>query len=561
MKQVCIHQWCNRLFDVTDDDRRFLNMLSPVIGGVKYELPEPTLCPECRQQRRFAFRNERHLYHRMCDKTGKKIISQYNHPDIKIYLNSEWWGDSWSALDYGRSFDFSRPFFEQFHEMQKDVPHLGVANDSSNMNSDYANQTGYLKDCYLVFDSDYCEQSLYLQTGKHSISSMDCLRLFHSELCYECIDCARCYRLLYSLHCENCSDGFFLRDCKNCKHCFGCHALRNKEYCMFNEQLTKEEYEKRVCAFQLDTHAGLSHAKKEIDAWFLAQCVPLHHNISVEESTGDFLVQTQRAMDCFDCNDIRDCRYCTNLSEDATDCMDYDVWGYHAQLLYEVTTSGYNTTRNLFCFDCWSDVSEVLYSESCFHSNNLFGCVGLKRNQYCIFNKQYTKEEYETLVPRIIHHMRQTGEWGEFFPVQKGLFDYNKSVAQEYCTLEKQDVVARGWHWQDDLATDQFLGFDDVPPEAIHDVADDITQKILHCSRTGKAYKIIPQELKFYRDMHIPIPRKCPDQRHRERMALRNPRKLFDRTCDKCFVAIRTTYAPERPETVLCEECYLKEVY
>ena len=92
-------------------------------------------------------------------------------------------------------------------------------------------------------------------------------------------------------------------------------------------------------------------------------------------------------------------------------------------------------------------------------------------------------------------------------------------------------------------------------------MTDDICQKILLCKITGKPYKIIPQELKFYKDMGIPIPRICPDQRHKERMTLRNPRKLWARKCMKCQKDIQTTYAPERPEIVYCEECYLASVY
>jgi hypothetical protein len=70
-------------------------------------------------------------------------------------------------------------------------------------------------------------------------------------------------------------------------------------------------------------------------------------------------------------------------------------------------------------------------------------------------------------------------------------------------------------------------------------------------------------------------------------MSLRNPRKLYKRICDcptceenhkniwkyrdedfeinkknnKKWLKIQTTYAPERPEIVYCEECYNKEVY
>ena len=34
-------------------------------------------------------------------------------------------------------------------------------------------------------------------------------------------------------------------------------------------------------------------------------------------------------------------------------------------------------------------------------------------------------------------------------------------------------------------------------------------------------------------------------------MALRNPRKLYDRQCAECRIDITTTYAPNRPERVL----------
>jgi hypothetical protein len=37
--------------------------------------------------------------------------------------------------------------------------------------------------------------------------------------------------------------------------------------------------------------------------------------------------------------------------------------------------------------------------------------VGLHDKSYCILNKQYTKEEYEELVPKIIEKMMKDDEW------------------------------------------------------------------------------------------------------------------------------------------------------
>ncbi len=160
--------------------------------------------------------------------------------------------------------------------------------------------------------------------------------------------------------------------------------------------------------------------------------------------------------------------------------------------------------------------------------------------------------------------MRKAGEWGEFFPVAISPFTYNESVAQEYFPLTREEVEEHGWKWKEEK--------DEMPkvskvipaqklPDSIEEVPDDILNWAIECEATKRPFKIIRQELDFYRKMRLPIPHFHPDERHRRRMALRNPRKLWKRSCAKCGKEIETTYAPERPEIVYCENCYLKEVY
>ncbi len=98
-------------------------------------------------------------------------------------------------------------------------------------------------------------------------------------------------------------------------------------------------------------------------------------------------------------------------------------------------------------------------------------------------------------------------------------------------------------------------------PEKIIEVEDSICDEILACEETGKNFKIQKVELDFYRKMNLPIPKYCPDVRHFKRLQLRNPRKLCGRKCMKCGFYIETTYSPDRPEKIYCEECYLKGVY
>jgi hypothetical protein len=136
---------------VTDKDLEFYDKISPIFGGKKYALPSPTLSPEERQRRRFAWRNEKKLYHRKCNKTGNQIISIYSpEKDYTVYDHRIWWSDEWSAFDYGVKFDFNREFFEQFDGLMHRVPLLSIYNLDSE-NSDYTNFAGYNKNCYLTF--------------------------------------------------------------------------------------------------------------------------------------------------------------------------------------------------------------------------------------------------------------------------------------------------------------------------------------------------------------------------------------------------------------------------
>ena len=90
---------------------------------------------------------------------------------------------------------------------------------------------------------------------------------------------------------------------------------------------------------------------------------------------------------------------------------------------------------------------------------------------------------------------------------------------------------------------------------------EDILGGILKCEVTEKPFKIIKQELAFHIENHIQLPKKHPDQRHKERLSQRNPRKIYERNCAECHKNITTSFVPERKERIVCEECYRKLVY
>ena len=173
------------------------------------------------------------------------------------------------------------------------------------------------------------------------------------------------------------------------------------------------------------------------------------------------------------------------------------------------------------CFD----IQYYIYCSS--GSEHLFGCVGLRNKQYCIFNKQYTKEEYEKLVPRIIAQMNEvpyrdkkgmTYRYGEFFPPELSPFAYNETIAQEYFPLTKEEALEKGYAWKDPKTLQYGITMAaEKIPDHIKDIDDSILKEIIGCAHGGQcaegctaAFKVIPQELKFYQTANLPLPRLCP---------------------------------------------------
>ena len=544
---------CQSSFEVSDQDRAFYR---------KMNVPEPTLCPHCRQQRRLTFRNERSLYKRKCDATGKLIISMYN-PDapFPVYSQEYWYGDGWDPKEYGQEFDFGRPFFEQLKELISKVPRFALTITKSE-NCEYNNFCASSRNCYMSNRLGDSEEVYYSYLAIESKDIVDCYNVTRCQICYEVVDADNCYDVFFGQNLSGCSVSRFLFDCRNAKHCFFCAGLRNAEYCFFNEPLSKEEYEKKIGEYE-----KLAHSKKEdLRKRFLKLCseqvVPAYWGNKTENVSGNYLLECKNVFDSYDCTGLEDGRYAYGHIY-GNNAMD-TVFSYHIDWAYEFA-AGTSSRNLLFCFNILENCYNMTYCMDCVNNcHDCFGCIGLKHAQYCILNKQYSKEEYEALVPKIIEHMKQTGEWGEFFPITLSPFGYNETVAQEYFPLKKEEVSAKGWKWKEE-ESDLMKVEKIIPagrlPDSISDIPDDILNWAIECEVTKKLFKIIPQELKFYHRFNLPVPRKCPDQRHLERIALRNPRKLWDRQCAKCRTAIKTTYSPDRPEIVYCEACYLKEVY
>jgi len=561
--RIC--QNCKNKFIIEPDDFLFYD---------KIKVPAPTFCPKCRTQRRFSWRNDSSLYNRLCGLCNKSVVTIYStESKINVFCNKCWWSDKWDASSYAQDYDFTKPFFKQFDEFVKKVPHMALINDNGvgSINSEYTHDFSFAKNCYMVFSAWNIENvmySYYLISGKNIMDSLNVM--VNNEWLYECINPENCYQVKYSHFAVGCTDSEFLYDCHNCSNCFICSGLRNKKYCFKNIEYNKEEYEKILKEYRLDTFSGIEKSQKEFDEFILKTPRRFAHVIHSYNCTGDLITNGKNSKDCFNVQAPENCRWVVN-SDTSSEGYDLFASGKNSEC-YEGVTSDHSN-RNLFGVFSWKS-QNIEYTQHCHSSKYLFGCVALRNKQYCIFNKQYEKNEYEIIINKIkkqmdsVPYITKEGivyRYGEFYPSELSTFGYNETLAQERFPMSKSEILDKGYTWQEN--TQKTIGKETITPEnlleSIDNINESITNEILRCIDCNRNYKITPDEFAFYKRMIIPIPRRCFYCRHANRIKRRNPYKLWHRTCmhEGCKNEFETSYSPDRPEIVYCERCYQQEVY
>ncbi len=553
-------QWCGMDFDVREWDREFYDKIAPTFAGQKFTIPTPRLCPDCRQQHRLSFRNERNLYRNKCALSNKSLVSIFS-PDkpYKIYDQKTRWSDERDSLAYWIDYDFSMNFTENFRKLALSVPYMTTTIQESE-NCDYTNDTWDSKDCYLSARTHYCEQILYSYRSNKSSCCVDCYQVRSSNNLYECYQCKDCSKSQYLSNCINCYDSLFLRDCVNCANCIMCCNLRDKSYYIKNKKYTKDQYEKIVENMNISSYQMIRKLKSYFPEMMKTAIVSNLDIIGSENCTGDQIINCNNCFQSYVMQWSENTRYSydNNYYKDSSDSYS----GWDSQWCYYTTAAkkSFKVISSIRLREC----TDAMYSMFCFYCKNIFWCVGLKNKEYCIFNKQYTKEEYELTVAKIISHMQSTGERWEFFNPSLSPFGYNETVANEYYPIDVSQAKAKDFNRSEynspDPQANGVLSSDELP-DTIADVPDTILNQAIRCTVSGKLFKLVSAELEFYRKHRIPLPRKHPDIRHSDRIALRNPRTLFDRKCAHCSEMMQTTYAPHRTERVYCQKCYQKIVY
>lgn len=520
-----------------------------------------------------------------------------------VYCPKCWWSDKWDPGAYAREYDPSKHFFIQFRELMEKVPKQGLyIAYTQSVNSPYINLTGPVKNCYLVFLGEECENCLYSYSLRRVRDSLDCTHVDSSTNGYDLFYCSNCYNVQHSFECHDCIDVYFSRNLRNCSNCFGCANLTGKKFHLFNKPYSPEAYREEVKKFDLGSHRTVTEFAARTRIEHLRFPTKYMCGYSNTDVTGNYIYHSKNTKNSFEVEGAADSRFCfQTLVPGTTNSYDYGDWGNNVSYMYESVNCGENMNRVKFSFGTWIGTNQD-YCDCIVSCDNMFGCICMSKKKYCVLNKQYSKEEYERLRERIVNDMNERPyvdargrvyRYGEFLPVELSPYPYNDTAAQEYFPLSRDEARAKGYGWREPEERNHTVTREPGDlPDNIDDAGDDILEATIGCSHRGicahrcaTAFKIVPEELHLYRSMRIPLPRLCHNCRHYGRTKERNPLTLWRRRCmcqasgvkyqggkryentawhfhgtEPCPVEFETTYSPERPEIVYCEQCYQAEV-
>lgn len=297
-------------------------------------------------------------------------------------------------------------FLQEIQKLILSQPKL-TTHSLNSENSEYGDQLYYCRNMYNCFDTLNSNDCAFVFDSRFMVNCIDCDYGAESELCYDSVDAFKCFNSAYLQDCVSTQDSYYSYACVNCSNVFGCSNLRGKQYCIFNRQLTKEQYDQLLPKYlAVPSHKVLQALEELKKNYPLTQT----HSLNTENSPyGDFVYNCKNCYMCFDTNNSENSGYI------------YDSGGH--KKVYDSTFSGeseisYEIIDSTHLFNCsyaiWSGHSQdSTYIVTCGNVRNCLGCVNLYQKEYCILNRQFTKEEYEKISKPILEELKAKNlGWG-----------------------------------------------------------------------------------------------------------------------------------------------------
>jgi len=527
----------------------------------KFNVPPSKLAPETRRRFLFGFPVGLAAWYKLHAETGQKILSCVHQDSIfKILPDKEWLDQDFSRTQ--PVFENDQSFFKQFKTLTQTIPVAARRDDGSNINTLGFHVLG-CQDSYMMFCSGFmkrCFNSAFSFDSEESTEVLNSVGCFNSAYLSRVYNSNNCVFALESQSCDHCA---FLFDCRNCRDCFGATNKRNKQYVFFNEQLSKEEYQKRISQIDLSSFDEFEARKNKFLALLKTAVWPENFNTGGTDSTGEYLENCVRCHHEYNSMKSIDGFFSAISFEVNNSAFSVRIsWG--SNTFYSCDTNNSNNIK--FCFRVWSSRS-MEYCMDCMNCENCFGCFGLKRKSFHIFNVLYTEEEYWQKVDEIKCAMLERGEYGEFFPAAFSAVGFQFSMGEAFFgysenELQKMNVPILNPNsgavvTSDETKISEEIFPDVLPDSSLDSKADEFVGRPVLDSKIGRKYSITKDELALYRRLHLPLPRQHFLTRLSNLIRMSNFSISEPTRCYKCQKGIITyKNATFSDRKVLCCSCY-----
>lgn len=429
---------------------------------------------------------------------------------VKEYTKDyPWW------IEYNKEVS-SEPFFHQLKAFFQNTPHATLQTHGWWIeNSDWSDAIyDWAKNVYLSVSTwDDAENVLYSfkieSWVRNIISSINVTR--NCESIFDSKTVRNSQFIFYSQYIYDSSQIRFSSNLIGCSYCFGCNNLQNQSYCINNIQLSKEEY---------SIHSKKLLSRKELYEEYKDRFLePWGKKLSVE-STWDGLYHCSNVHQWFEVSHMKDC---TKLlytdgwsnSSECHSCLDVAVDNSHN--LYGVCSNafGEHIYHSIYLTNCQS----IYYSYFMQQCSYCLWCIGLKNKQFCIFNKQYTKEERHQKVNDIFTKMKMSWELWKTLPWSINPFYFNDTAAYLIDdSFTKEEVEAAGYlrrdeeikvdipEWMDVVEVKDLWEYEWFDSEWNWIIDSSILKKVI-CDEDWNSYRVIKMEYDFLVKHGLPLPR------------------------------------------------------
>lgn len=267
---------------------------------------------------------------------------------------------------------------------------------------EFCNEVYDSKNMFYCFDSYKSTDSSYIFDSFMCANCLDCDYAVEAQLCYECVDPYKAFNCNYVEYCDNIRDSSYCYNCSNCNDVFGCANLKNKSFCIFNRQLTESEYKEQIKKYRELSPQEVLHMVDEIKKKF-----PLTQTIGGETNEnsdfGNYIHYSRNCYLSFDAAHDQDCGYLYDSFYCKTS-YDLTYVANNVELTYEAIDS-------IGLFNCnfithSADCQDSFYLLDCSNVKNSIGCVSLKNKEFCILNRQLTKEQYQIVSEQLLKELK-----------------------------------------------------------------------------------------------------------------------------------------------------------